>query len=104
MGIDKGANGSVDAPPLIVTGITPAAHGVLVNGTITVSPSGLTDYKIELFRAARDSNGYGEGKEYIGSKTLTQGSAGTYNWSIPDPLGMVCYTATLTISDPYQTR
>jgi parallel beta-helix repeat protein len=100
LGIDKGDIGAVNAPPLAVTGITPAAQGVLVNGTFTVSSSVLTTYRIELYRAARDSTGYGEGKIYIGSVDLPKGAAGTYNWSIPDPLGAVCYTATLTVSDP----
>lgn len=100
LGIDKGANGSVDAPPLAVTGITPTANGVLVNGTFTSSSSFLTTYHIELFRTTRDSSGYGEGKFYIGSVNLVKSAPGTYSWSIPDPLMAVCYTATLTVMDP----
>ena len=100
LGIDKNGYGSVDAPPLAVTGVTPAGLSVLVNGTLTVSSAVMTNYQIELYRSDRDPSGYGEGKTYIGSVTLLKNAPGTYNWSIPDSLGAVCYTATLTTIDP----
>ena len=54
---------------------------------------------IELYRSTRDASGYGEGKIYLGSATYLKSDAGTYSWSIPDKLGAICYTATLTVSE-----
>jgi parallel beta-helix repeat protein len=98
LGIDKGDNGIVNAPPLVVTGVTPQPKGYLVNGTFTTSSALSTNYTIELYRSTRDASGFGEGKIYLGSATYLKSAAGTYPWSIPDPLGAICYTATLTVS------
>jgi parallel beta-helix repeat protein len=99
LGIDKGNNGIVNAPPLVVTGVTPQSQGYLVNGTFTTSSALSTNYTIELYRSTRDASGYGEGKIYLGSATYLKSAAGTYSWSIPDKLGAICYTATLTVSE-----
>ena len=100
LGIDLGNNGSVDAPPISVSGITPQPQGVLVNGTFTGTAGVMYNYTIELYRSTRDASGYGEGKAYIGSVTYQKIGSGPFNWSIPDPLGAVCYTATITRADP----
>ena len=99
LGIDKLDNGMPDLPPITITGTTPAAQGVMVNGTLNGTVFLLTNYHIELYLVAPDPTGDGEGYRYIGSTDLTWNTYNDYNWSIPNPSGLGCYTATLTISD-----
>ena len=99
LGIDKFDNGLPDLPPLALTGTTPAVHGVLVNGTLSGTIFLLTTYHIELYLVAPDPTGKGEGYRFLGSTNLYWNSGNNYTWSIPNPAGLGCYTATLTVSD-----
>ena len=98
LGIDKKDNGTPDLPALTLESITPAAQGVLVNGTLTGSILIGNTYHVELYRIAADPGGSGEGRYYIGSTDVTWNFVGNYHWSIPNPGGVGCYTATLTDS------
>ncbi len=100
LGIDTNSNGTVDPPALTLTGITPTTPGVLVHGTLDV-PLVLffSTYHIELYLVSPDPSGYGEGDQYIGSTDVVWNLANDYTWSIPNPLGAGCYSATLTITD-----
>ena len=99
LGIDKKDNGIPDPPPLTLDSITPAAQGVLVNGTLTGSILIGNTYHIELYRIDPDPSGNGEGRYYVGSTDVTWNFAGNYHWSIPNPGGVGCYTAVLTDSN-----
>jgi hypothetical protein len=100
LGIDTNSNLTPDLPPITLTGTTPAAHGVLVHGTLDV-PLVLffSSYHIELYLVSPDPSGAGEGYQYIGATDVVWNLASDYTWSIPNPLGAGCYTATLTVTD-----
>ena len=71
----------------------------MVNGSLTGSILIGNTYHIELYRIESDPTGSGEGRHFLGSADVTWNFAGNYNWSIPDPSGVGCYTAFLTDSD-----
>jgi parallel beta-helix repeat protein len=96
LGIDKKDNGIPDLPALTLDSITPAAQGVLVNGTLTGSILIGNTYHVELYRIAADPTGNGEGRYYLGSADVKWNFAGNYHWSIPNLSGVGCYTAILT--------
>ncbi len=99
LGIDKKDNGIPDIPSMTLDSITPAAQGVLVNGTLTGTILIGNTYHVELYRIDADPTGNGEGRSYLGSADLTWNFAGNYHWSIPNLSGVGCYTAILTDSD-----
>ncbi len=100
LGIDQNNNGLVDAPPLTITGTTPAAEGVTVNGTLNGTVFLGYIYHIELYNALPDPTGFGEGYHFLGSQDLLYNfSTTTYTWSIANSSGVGCYTATLTLID-----
>jgi hypothetical protein len=111
LGIDTNGNFTPDPPAITLTGTTPSTPGVLVHGTLDV-PLVLMfyTYHIELYLVSQDPTGYGEGKQYIGSTDVVWNLANDYTWTIPNPLGVGCYTATLTIrpdftpSDTYSSE
>jgi hypothetical protein len=98
LGIDKKDNGIPDLPSLTLDSITPAAQGVLVNGTLTGSILIGNAYQVELYRIAADPSGIGEGRAYVGLTDVIWNFAGNYHFSIPDLAGTGCYTASLTES------
>ena len=98
LGIDKKDNGTPDLPPLTLDSITPAAQGVLVNGTLTGTILIGNTYHVELYRIAADPSGSGEGRAFVGSADVIWNFAGNYHFSIPDLAGAGCYTAILTES------
>jgi hypothetical protein len=111
LGIDTLDNGTPDPPALTLTGTTPTSPGVLVHGTLDVPLVFLFyTYHIELYLVSPDPSGYGEGIQYIGSTDVVWNLANDYTWSIPNPLGAGCYTATLTVrpdftpSDTYSSE
>ncbi|MCA9063572.1 MAG: DUF4347 domain-containing protein, partial [Planctomycetaceae bacterium] len=96
---DSGANQLQNFPTL--------QNALLLNGSLTVTGSlqGLSAgiYHIDFFVSeAADSNGYGEGEQWIGSATVTAGVDGIarINWSVSAPklLGGEHVTATATDS------
>jgi hypothetical protein len=99
LGIDKNDNGQVDPPPLTLTGTAQTGQGLVVNGTLGGTIFLSTIYHIELYSISPDPTGYGEGYHYIGSTDLTWNMSNNYSWSIPNPSGLGCYTATLTVID-----
>lgn len=99
LGVDKNNNGLVDPPPLTLTGMTPSAQGLTINGTLTGTIYPSTIYHVELYLISPDPTSYGEGYQYVGSTDLTWNASNNYNWSIISPLGTGCYTATVTVID-----
>src|SRR5262249_17226925 len=90
LGIDVGADGlptTSGAPTL--TRASGAGGNLTVKGS---APAGAT---VELFAAAPDPSGYGEGKTYLTSFTAT----GSFTFTLPQPAGVVVgsvLTATAT--------
>lgn len=102
LGIDVLDNGTPDLPAITLTGTTPTSPGVMVNGTLDVPLVFLFyTYQIDLYLVSPDPSGAGEGYQYIGSTNLEWNLDNNYTWSIPNPLGAGCYTATLTIRSDF---
>jgi parallel beta-helix repeat protein len=100
LGIDKGDNGMPDPPPVSIDTITRTHGTVTVTGQYLGTIYLTNNYNIDLYRVAYDRTGYGEGRSYVGSATVTWGIPLTNQWTIVDPTGRSsCYTAVLTIVD-----
>ena len=100
LGIDQGDNGMPDPPPVSIDAITRANGAVTVTGRYLGTIYLVTDYKIDLYRVALDRTGYGEGRSYVGSATVSWGYPLIDQWTIIDPTGgSSCYTAVLTSVD-----
>jgi parallel beta-helix repeat protein len=101
LGIDKGDNGQVDPPPLTIDSVSTSAGGVTtVSGTYTASIVSPTMHRVDLYRLARDPSGYGEGRTFVGSYTLSYVAPVDYTWHIIDSDGPGCYTAVVTDFQP----
>ena len=75
------------------------AFGLLqVSGTVTSDILIGNTYRVELYRIDPDPSGKGEGRSYVGSADVAWNFAGNFGWTILDPSGPGCYTATLTES------
>jgi parallel beta-helix repeat protein len=98
LGIDKKDNGTPDLPQVTLSSITPVTQGAQVSGTVTSEVQIGNTYRVELYRIAPDPSGKGEGRSFVGFVNLFWNFAGNYGWTILDPSGPGCYTATLTES------
>lgn len=98
LGIDKQDNGTPDLPQLTLNSITSVAQGAQVSGTVTSVILIGNIYRVELYRIDPDPSGKGEGRSYVGSADVAWNFAGNFGWTILDPSGPGCYTATLTES------
>src|SRR5262249_23563469 len=71
------ANGTVGVQefPVLVGSIVTDAHTLTVSGTLHSAPN--STFTIEFFASpAADTSGFGEGKEYLGSMTVTTDGGG----------------------------
>ena len=101
LGIDKGDNGLVDAPPLTIDSVVKSSGVTTVSGTYTGTLYLTILYRVDLYRLAWDASGYGEGRTYVGSATLNNIPFPVVNtWEIIDPAGPGCYTAVVTVVSP----
>lgn len=98
LGIDKNDNGLPDATGSIV--ITAA---IQVGGVVSVTGEYLggnnfRDHQIDLYRAAPDTSGFGEGRTYLGSTSFQDSFfIPVPTWTIVDPTGCGgAYTVVLT--------
>ncbi len=66
LGIDRNANGTPDGPYATITSCTPSARSILVSGHAETGGQ-LIVTSVELYVAAPDPTGYGEGKTWLGS-------------------------------------
>ncbi|MBP8242430.1 MAG: hypothetical protein KAX36_08635, partial [Thermoflexales bacterium] len=98
LGIDKQDNGTPDLPQLTLNSITSVAQGAQVSGTVTSDILIGNTYRVELYRIDPDPSGKGEGRSYVGFVNVFWNFTGNYGWTILDPSGPGCYTATLTDS------
>ena len=85
LGIDKNASSDstniVNPPTAVITSVLKSGGQTVVRGT------GLNGTLIELYGVAPDSSGFGEGKTYAGTATVSSGK-----WVITDTLNLGCYT------------
>jgi CSLREA domain-containing protein len=82
---DSGPNGLQNFP--VITGITKEVitpfEFVDVTGTLHSTPN--TKFRIELFSGvACDSNGYGEGQDFVTWRNVTTDSSGNASWTVTD--------------------
>jgi hypothetical protein len=88
---DSGPNKRQNFP--LLTSVTISGNSTVIQGTLNTTPQ--TDVRVEFFSNPDcDPSGFGEGKTYIGGKTMTT-----------DANGDVSFTATLplAIADPFVT-
>jgi parallel beta-helix repeat protein len=101
LGIDKGDNGQVDAPPLTIDSVINSSGVTTVSGAYTGTMVTTSQYRIDLYRLAYDPTGYGEGRSLVGSATLNNIPFPVVNtWHIVDVAGPGCYTAVVTVISP----
>ena len=87
LGIDKFADfgntaNFVNPPTAVITSVTQAA------GAITLKGTGLTGSLVEVYTVAPDPSGYGEGKTYVGTATISSGK-----WTLTTSGSSIgCYT------------
>jgi parallel beta-helix repeat protein len=98
LGIDKNDNGLPDATGSIsITAATRVGGVVSVTGEYLGGPN-FRYHEIDLYRAAPDSSGFGEGRTYLGSTSFSDNfSVPVPVWSIVDPTGCGgTYTVVIT--------
>jgi parallel beta-helix repeat protein len=98
LGIDKNDNGLPDATGLIsITAATRVGGVVSVTGEYLGGPN-FRYHEIDLYRAAPDSSGFGEGRTYLGSTSFSDSFIVPVPvWTIVDPTGCGgTYTVVLT--------
>lgn len=83
---------------MTLNSITSVAQGAQVSGTVT-SVILIGDVPTALSSTgSTQPSGKGEGRSYVGSADVAWNFAGDFGWTILDPSGPGCYTATLTES------
>ena len=96
--LDSGANNLQNFPDL--TDASTRTAGTIVDGTLGSTPS--TTFTLEFFASSTcDPSGFGEGKTFLGSKSVTTAAGGSvsFNFSTTTPIGATDFV-TATATDP----
>lgn len=77
LGINRGANNGVDAPPVAVTGAVAAADKTKIDVTVAVTGPAGAVFRVEVYSSAdADPSGFGEGRFLLGVIEVTATGAG----------------------------
>jgi trimeric autotransporter adhesin len=80
--VDAGANGLQNYP--VLQSATRLTNGVRVTGTMVSSP--LSSFRVEFFASpTRDPSGFGEGKLFLGARTVSTDANGTASFAVSLP-------------------